>query len=790
MKTVRNPPPRSPLRLDSLDTSVVGYWQVVGHSIRTGYSIDLTAFRGEPTTIGPMEFSDPFGPKQLSLTFPMITIWDQIGEGDLDWIADGASLEIIWHGPLPPNYPAGVPQTTIVYLPGIGGISIPMPSITGWLPGFRWEGFVASFDIDSGTGLTVTCAGALYQLDRYEAKPEYPPRPYPYEYAITRQFRDKPHLRVKSPLVAWPLDWPTFYTSPPASTPHYLIPVGVHNGWPWTGLLTRSTGQWEAVLTSYIQTILSSMYTAHGRWTMDLSHGRRPLLLHREILNTAQPSTAVIDLSAPGNNASLSMDWSQSLDVVYGQGTALDGVSYTGMEVSSDGSRTYYEPLAYRRQAYPTRNNKWLDLRSMPTEILLQLQQGLDPAGAQLVAQSHLRTFADPGVTGTITVAVDPTMSGVPFSRHLLRAGMDIALPGLLGRPQPVLLHITDSSADLIAGTNTLTVDSKFRDALTVAEVKLRGRDALKIPRMLVAGQYQPPVPDQLIPWNYHKGSGYIPSGPMHSCVEWFDGMPEQERFPWTNWSKKRPPSDPKWRNSYIHIGPADSSNPNNNWAYSGGGPKSSHKAIIVRAAQVAQIRLLQVAAYDRNGDVLAVPFHISFYWSNGASYMATPMLQEADFPYTPPGYVSGRHTPTGVYYPFAKSAWEQYNPDGTLINQNVAQPETSAGFIRGYGTYYEQAGWYPGDGTLMTAYGAPSIPTTPPSSPTGLLVDETVWTIDTTQGVSGNQGGSAFDPYKPRGDQPSPHGLIYCLVYCDAQEDFDVYFLGRMFRVEPGTGS
>ena len=31
--------------------------------------------------------------------------------------------------------------------------------------------------------------------------------------------------------------------------------------------------------------------------------------------------------------------------------------------------------------------------------------------------------------------------------------------------------------------------------------------------------------------------------------------------------------------------------------------------------------------------------------------------------------------------------------------------------------------------------------------------------------------------------------GNLYAMIYCDGQNDQPVYFLGRMFRVEPGTG-
>jgi hypothetical protein len=510
--------------------------------------------------------------------------------------------------------------------------------------------------------------------------------------------------------------------------------------------------------------------------------GRQPVLLHRDMKTTPSRATAMIDAAAPGNKVSLTMDWSQSLDVVYGQGTALDGVSFTGMEVSADGSRTFYEPLAYRRQAFPTTGNKWLDTTDMPTEIMLQLQQGLDPAGAQVVAQSHLRHFADPGLTGTVTLASDPTMNGESMPLYLVRAGMDCAIPGLLGRPEPTVLHITDNTCDLVAKTNTLTVDSKFRDALTVREVRKRGRDSLKVARMLVGGQYTPPVPDQLVPWNYNKGSGYIPSGAINNTVELFNGMPDAIVFPWTPWTTARPPKSHHWRNAYAHIGPTDSA-ARNNWAYRGGGPPApkgtgGHYGLVIRAAQAGQIRLLQVAAYDKNGNVMKVPFHISFYTARAVNVGAMPFVGPTDIANgSNDGYVSASH------YPFAASAWETYAPDGTLANTQVALATAGSGVIRVYGTGFEQAGMYPQSGTTLGHGG--SDPRPGGGTATGLLVDESVWPFDTTQ-----QGKDFFDPYSKKSLQPNHAGLIYAMIYCDQQGANDVYFLGRMFRVEPGTGS
>ena len=79
-----------------------------------------------------------------------------------------------------------------------------------------------------------------------------------------------------------------------------MIPAGVTKGENWTGLLTRSTGSWDPALTSYIQTLLASMYTERGRWTMDLDTYRQPVMFHRDLVMVPAAGTAVIDPTAPG----------------------------------------------------------------------------------------------------------------------------------------------------------------------------------------------------------------------------------------------------------------------------------------------------------------------------------------------------------------------------------------------------------------------------------------------------------------------------------------------------------
>jgi hypothetical protein len=732
------------------DQSVAGAWRVLIKP-RAQSVVDATVLRGLATKIGSFSFADPFGPKEMSFTFPGVSVFDRLGMGDLAFLRRGNDVDVVWDAPLPAGFHP---------LPAIPGAAGTQP--------WRWEGYIAAFE-RSNDGLTVQCKGALYQLDNWVAKPEYPARPLPYEWAIARQFVGKPTLRVHPLRIIWPSWWTTTYT-PVAKASPYLIPAGVTSGAPWTGLLTRATGNWDPVLTSYIQGMLTAMYDQKGRWTIDLDAYRQPVLFHRDFVSFGIPAPGdinypvTVDLADPGVKVSLSQDWEQSLTTVYAQGTSLSGIAFSGMNVSADGTQTTYTPMAYLRQAWPeSDDNLWRDPDVMVREVMLQVQTGLNSDDATTVARSHLDRFADPGVTGSITLASDPKLNGVVVPRHLIRAGQYVHMPRALGARDGIVAHVVSTQADLAGGKMTLNIDSKFRDALTNDEVRLRGRDALAVSRMLVAGQYKPPVDDQMLPWSYDQGSGYIPSNATYSSLRLFKDMPASVAFPWTDWTTLRPPRDPKWASSYLHLGPA-SSNADNNW-FVQSQPNGARMGVPIQMAQAGNVRLLQMVALNRDGEVLPVPFHISFFYVGGVNPASMPLIPAEQEKLFPP-YKAGQH------YPFVRDGWGAYNIDGTQTNPNIPHPTQSVGLIRAYGDFYQKAGYWPG------AY-------SDGDQPTGLLVDESTWGFDTTKVDA-----SYWTDYSVESNLTNvKSGKIYAMVYCDAQKTGDVYFVGRMFRQEPGQG-
>ena len=385
-----------------------GYWRVWFYPGGAGGPVqDVTFFRNAPTTISSLSTADPFGPSTATIEFPSITLLDQIGARDLSWLRPETDVDIVW---------MDYDTDTVVY---------------------SWSGYAESFNYQSGDvggGLQVTCRGALFQSDMWLAKPEYVYQPIPYETAIARQFVGRGDTRLGSLSVEWPSWWTKrFRVSDYSSQPLYLRPVGLEDGAAWSGYVTRSTGTFDQVLTSYVQGLLSNMHTEYGQFTIMLGEGRSPVLRHRDHISVPDVNTFVVSVLQPGVSVQATLDYSQRLNVVYGQGKALNGATFSGMRVSADGLRITHEPFAYRNSVHPIDLNDWFDRRVMRKEANLSFHEGVSEAEAKQIAKSHLLRFADPGVTGSITLLTDPHQGQNVVSRNLITAGSSIQILGLFG---------------------------------------------------------------------------------------------------------------------------------------------------------------------------------------------------------------------------------------------------------------------------------------------------------------------------------------------------------------------
>ena len=692
-----------------------------------GRRVDITMFRGAPTQINSLSTTDPFGDATAQITFPMITGFDRPGQGDLYWLVPWVEIDIYWYTS------DGSPTT--------------------WV----WEGFQVSEDI-SQDGYSIALKGALYQLDNYLAAPWYPQYPVPYELLIRSAFSPETHigLRTNPLLIDWPAGWNKVV--PSKKRPDYLWflrPWGVQPGQKWTGLTTRNTGGWDPLLTGHVQSLLSVMYTEDGgQWTIRKRTGRTPVLMVRPEITTPDANTLHVWYGTPEVKLNIQRDFTQSTNIIFGQGRDLAGTQFSGQQVSRDGQTTYYEPFSALPYVWPATNDNPRVNKNIPRkESRLQFPEGMSLLEAREVAASHLRKFSDPGYVGNLTLGVDPLRNGIPYNRLLIRAGQGIMVHGFRGTD--ILFHIAETNTSPMNLTVSLTVDTKYRDALTIYEVRAKTRDALDPVRLLKAGQYSATVQDSILPWSYSQGSGVLPSGGAFDATPLFlTKMSATEKFPWTNVTKKYPPK--KYPKYYIKIGPKNA-NATKNWA---GITRSGihYAAIPFRMSQSGTVRLTQIAAYDKDGNIKPVKFHVAFYANQGVNVTNMPMI---------PANMAGKYGyPASQRYPFFPGAFENVNADGTLTDNPGQLTAEGADMAVGFGNYYEGAGYFPG----LQSRGNPR---------TGMLSEEEPWSYDTTSSTG-------FDKYSADKTRKDPtNGLMYAMIYCDEQGTEPIYFLGRMFRSE-----
>lgn len=753
-------------------TTTMGYWQV---------RIDnrnVTFVRDIPISITELTDTDPFGPATASLYFPMINPLEPIGKASmtLEWLRPHAPVEIIWT------------TTDDDALRGINAVNaiFPTPNQNQYI----WRGYISSFDWDSGgnnTGLTVTCVGALRILDNALAAPTLLDRPVPVEWAM-RKVINSAIERVKAPNLKLmvPYDFSFFHDyigavryNPDDEPEKYLRPRHLKRDDWWSGLVTREMGQWDQVLSSYAAGVLQMLYTPNGRFSIRMAPDAwQPQMYHLSMFRHADDSSILrVNMAWPGVTAQVTSDYSQIVNRIYGSvSSTYSNTSFENEQWNPSGRSQWFEPFATADDS---------DI-AMLREQRVTYADGLQPFEAMRVARAQIQRNADPGYTGTVTLTgVDPevydtSINGkaggqlVPYPKQLARAGMSVQLNGLFGRTPGPVLFITESSHDVTNNSTTLTVDSKYRDYVTVDEIAARGRDSMRPLELMTVGQYSLTIADRLLPWQYEL-SGYVPFASRHIWKQYNDTLNRQQRssstFPdgWVAMTRAFPPK--LYRKKYIRIpkareqGRGTKNKPvgtKDFWnvfsVVSTDDPsniRQDPKNSAVKLSSQGTISSFKMMCVDEDGNPLPVTYSVSLFAGRLGDAKATPKLLEAY-------HKNGRHYKKGAHYPFYEFAWSTANPDGTT--EDSVDRLAAGALIRSWGTAWDKPGYWPWSQQR------------PGAVVTGMFVDDGGFSYDLTEA-------NKIDPVMSEENTYWEDAAVSVVIFCDDKIDRDRYFIGRMYR-------
>lgn len=825
---------------------------------------DVTFFRDVPALINSMTYADPFGDATASIFFPQCTGFDgpysnpptNTVPTDTVWLQEFTGVDILWvpATTTPSDHPVVNPMTN-----SYGLYLQPDQAVVAW------EGFIVSVD-PSAEGTTVNCQGALYQLDRYFAKPLNPMRPKLVEEMIERAFDRRRRGVWTQPLEIDFTGWTKVYTMDDYNkfkTDNYgslrYVPTGFTAwndttfsqqtgdkyaaalGEPWTGYVTRNTGSWERLLTGYVQGQLGILWAkpdngstlvGGDQWTITKKPGRKPYMYVRR--QSAEP-TVVAWYGQPGVDVRVTRDGAQNSNIVYGTGKAYQEAEWSTF-TQPKGSWTAWEPLAQEGETYNETTHAW-EVVGTPkiwhgkdaawdvvedngstlyqnlydgydaeyerlneinvVERFAQFPDGVSQGDAAIIANNWIVRDSDPGWSGTITLQVDlraPDNSIV--SKWSIRDGDVILLKGFNGTSGTAVtgvnkFHISQVNANPLAGTVELTVDTKFRDLLTVEEAMLRGRDSLSPIKSLQVGKKSVLIQDLALPWD-NKRSGYCPTGSSQAKIT--------GAFPYEEWTKAHPPSDvwplhPDFLKSqenvptinedlvagsgnhldeifYVPVR-TNSSCASDRWAF-----------VQVPLSQAGTISRSEFAAYKRDGSLYPIEFHVSV-WSTQVNLSAMPKEPDvygayADYSALTPAeiaaqmkkeYNGNKRCNIGVFWknPVGK-AFDQIRNDGTTLTDT-----DEISWYAGNSASYMIIGW--GDYDNPCGYGN-RLKTDPNATLTGTFADSSTWTYD-----FGHMADFVSNKENKKITSTEKYSVTIAFhVAQDVDEEY-AYLMGRFFR-------
>jgi hypothetical protein len=233
--------------------------------------IDMTYFRGTPCTLTRCVETEPFGWASAELYFPNITPY----------------------------------ETSANYLvaPGLN-IEVTLLNLNGDVTETLFEGFIIEREgiaEEAGkVGTKLTCMGALYQADFTLAMKRLIVEPEDIARRIFGRLESVPGYR---------------YQNVPRDS---VI----------TGIMDTTSGNWQPILTGYIQELLSTATTDTGeQWTLTCGPNRTVILKLKDTTTVNHTVT----LGTPGISVTFHKDESQKTTTIYGHGVDADNNAFANL---------------------------------------------------------------------------------------------------------------------------------------------------------------------------------------------------------------------------------------------------------------------------------------------------------------------------------------------------------------------------------------------------------------------------------------------------------------------------
>lgn len=434
----------------------------------SGFTDITSSLRGAPIEITSFSFTDPFGPEAAVLTAQQVTPFDTFGSGDLAWIADGTRINIEW---------VHTDEATVTVL---------------------WEGTLESVDLDwneTGGSTVFTCSGALFQSGDYQRLRGVSRQAASLEAILANEFSPAAGVR------------PNLYTLP-------LIVSGGPTGLSFQG----RPGGITAI--DYVRDLLSRSAIDSGadQWTVQWQTPRQPVLVKRSAWGT----TYHLSAGQPGLSVRVTQDWSQTYNVIYGEGvdTLGGGGTWSNLHFFGPDDAVFYEPLAYDTSVHGydedgsgglTDNTSRLITSRRRRERYIAFGEGFSLNDAKDLASQYLTRDSDPGWVGEATLRVGPEES---VHNLELKAGdrfviRQLAGSGSTGKTFSAAHVVHQRQGGLY--TTTLTLDTKNRDADVLQKILERNKAGLSPAKRLQLGRSSTQVEDSKFPWDDTNGAGWLP---------------------------------------------------------------------------------------------------------------------------------------------------------------------------------------------------------------------------------------------------------------------------------------